>query len=262
MTKPYRILSFTAIIAVSISILLFSCSKDDVKRQAGYALVSFRLTDAPCDYDHLYIDVQGIEIHSDSTGWQSLEPFNAGIYDILELSNGLDTLLCQVLLPEGEISQIRLLLGDNNSLVVDGNNYELKVPSGAQSGLKLNLHKQLLANTSYTIWLDFDACKSIVEKGNGDYSLKPVIRAFADSTNGKIWGYVLPDSANAIVHAIENGDTVTSIADANGYYMICGLDGTYDLYFESGNVNLSDSIVSGVAVNYGSVVAMDTVILQ
>lgn len=233
-----------------------------VQNSSGYATVSFRLMDAPCDYDHLYIDVQGIEIHSDSNGWEALSPFNAGVYDVLELANGLDTLLCKVELPEGKVSQIRLLLGNNNSLVVDGSTFDMKVPSGSQSGIKLNLHKYLEANTSYNVWLDFDACRSVVEKGNGGYSLKPVIRAFADSANGKLTGYVLPDSANAVVYAINNGDSISAMPESNGYFMICGLDGTYDVYFQSNNTNISDSTISNVSINFGEIVSVDTVELQ
>ena len=146
--------------------------------------------------------------------------------------------------------------------MVDGNSQSLKVPSGSQSGLKLNLHQTLTANTSYSIWLDFDACKSVVEKGNGDYSLKPVIRAFADSANGKLTGYVLPDSANAVVYAIMNGDSISAAPEDNGYFMICGLDGTYDVYFESNNPNVGDSTISAVNINYGEIVSVDTVNLQ
>lgn len=244
------------------SVLFFSCNKDRTNILAQYASVEFRLTDAPCDYDHLYIDIQGIEIHSDSNGWESLEPFNAGIYDILELTNGLDTLLCKVILPEGEISQIRLVLGDNNTLVSNGNTYDLKVPSGSTSGLKLNLHKQLVANTSYTVWLDFDACKSIVVKGNGSYSLKPVIRAYADSSNGKLMGYVLPDSSQTVVHAIKSGDTISTIPASNGYFAICGLDGTYDILFEPANAAFSDSLIQGLSIPFGQIVSVDTVFMQ
>ena len=254
--------SLLAIISISLITLVFSCTKDEVKQALGNANIDFRLTDAPCDYDNVFIDVQGIEIHSDSMGWESVSPFNAGIYDILELANGLDTLLCQVTVPEGKISQIRLILGDNNSVVVGGTTHNIKVPSGSQSGLKLNLHQYFYANTSYTVWLDFDACKSIIEKGNGEYSLKPVIRAFSDSTNGKLTGFVQPDSALAVVHAIKGTDTVTSIPGANGAFTICGLDGTYDILFETANNNVNDSTIQGVTINYGQVVSLGTVQLQ
>jgi hypothetical protein len=240
----------------------YSC-RQDPGAILSRATIDFYLTDAPCDYDHVWIDIQGLEIHSDSNGWESVEPFNSGVYDLLELSNGLDTFLGTIDLPVGKVSQIRLILGDGNSLEIDGNSHDLKVPSGSQSGLKLNLHMDLQANTSYVVWLDFDACKSVVQKGNGEYSLKPVIRAFSDSTNGKLKGYVMPLSAGATVHAIDNGDTFRALPDTNGYWMITGLDGTYDVWvLPDTSSGLSDTLIPGVNVPFGAIVDMDTIQLN
>ena len=261
MNKPNLFIS-TGILAVVLATAVFSCSPDQIDPVNGTARLAIRLTDAPCDFDHLYVDVQGIEVHSESNGWQSLSPFNTGIYDILELTNGLDTLLCQVDLPAGTISQIRLILGDNNSLVENGQTFTMDVPSGSQSGLKVNLHQELLANTSYTVWLDFDACRSVVRKGNGGFGLKPVIRAFADSTNGKLRGWVLPDTVSSTVHVIDGSDTVSAIPNGEGYFLVCGLDGTYDVFVESGNPTFGDTLVQNVQVPFGSIVTMDTLLLH
>lgn len=246
----------TLILSLFAVLAFVSC-----ERSNNQAQVAFRLMDAPCDYEHVYIDVQGMEVHIDST-WYTLTPFNAGVYDILELANGLDTLLCDILLEPGKLSQLRLILGENNSLVLDGNSYDLKTPSAQQSGLKLNIHQDLLANTSYTVYLDFDACKSIVRKGNGDYSLKPVIRAFTDSTNGKLIGYVMPDSLSPVVNVIENSDTVTAIPNSSGFFMVCGLDGVYDVFIEANDTNYSDTLISNVTVSFGEIVDMDTITLK
>ena len=261
MKKTSIFISFSIILLAIVGIELSSCSKDAVNPE--YAQVSFRLTDAPCDYDHLFIDIEALEIHSDSNGWESITPFNAGIYDLLELTNGLDTLLCTTELPEGKISQIRLILGDDNQLVVDGTTHDIKIPSGSQSGLKLNLHKYLDAGTSYTIWLDFDVCKSVIEKGNGSYSLKPVIRTFADSTNGKLKGYIQPDSLPTYVYAIDNNnDSILSITNPDGFFMICGLDGSYDVWINPTDTTVTDSFITGVQVDFGKIVDLDTTFLQ
>ena len=253
---------FASIAALSVLFtFLYSCSKDPASPNQ-YAKVDFRLMDAPCDYDHLYIDIEGMEIHTDSNGWETVEDFNAGVYDLLELTNGLDTLLCQVELPEGRLSQIRLILGDDNDLVIGANTYPIKTPSAQTSGLKLNLHQYLDAGTSYTIWLDFDACKSVVVKGNGDYSLKPVIRAFSDSTNGKLKGIVQPDSLPTAVYAIDGSDSIMTISNPDGFFMICGLDGTYDVYFEPSDTALNDSLMQGVSVGFGEIQDLDTVKLK
>ncbi len=254
-------LLLTLLLATALTSFLHSCTKDP-SNPNRYAQVAFKLTDAPCDYDHLYLDVVGLEYHTDSNGWETADPFNAGIYDLLELTNGLDTLLCQLELPEGKLSQVRLILGENNELVIGSNTYPIKVPSGQQSGLKLNLHQYLDAATSYTIWLDFDACKSVVVKGNGNYSLKPVIRAFSDSTNGKLKGYVLPDSLPSYVYAIDGSDSFMTISRADGFFMICGLDGTYDLFIEPTDTSVADSLIQNIAVDFGEIVDMDTIQLN
>jgi hypothetical protein len=250
--------------AVMIMGLVYACNKDDLNNKSNRtSTVNFYLTDAPCDYDNVFIDVQALELHTDSNGWEAITPFNSGIYDLLELSNGLDTFLASEEIAGDSISQIRLILGSQNSVVVDSMSYDLKVPSGSQSGLKLNLHMALEADKSYTVWLDFDACKSIVKTGNGKYILKPVIRAYSELTNGQLTGYVMPLNADATVHAIENGDTFSAIPDTTGYWLIGGLNGTYDVLFEAGDTSsLNDETVSGVVVPLGTTIDMDTITLQ
>src|SRR5690349_13119408 len=182
------------------AIVMFSCSKDDTM-----ARLEIRLTDAPGDYEEVNIDIVGIEVHSDGAGendgWRSL-PVNAGVYNILELAGGLDTLLSAAEIPAGKISQIRLLLGQDNSIVVDGKERPLSTPSAQQSGLKLNVHAALTEGVTYKMTLDFDAARSIVQKGNGAYSLKPVIRVITEATSGAIKGIAAPAAATPAVYAI------------------------------------------------------------
>lgn len=244
---------------VSLILIMFfsSCKKDN-----QYTKLDIRLTDAPGQFDNVFIDIQGVEIHSDSGGWITASNFNAGIYDLLEFNNGLDTLLCAIDFPVGKISQIRLILGNNNAVVVDSVTYPLTTPSAQQSGLKLNLHMDLQPNVSYTILLDFDAAKSIVLNGNGTYILKPVIRAISDLSNGKIKGVVASMSAQPTVYAINATDTVSAIPDNNGFFMICGLNGTYDLLVSPGNSAFQDTVLRGIQVSWGSIINVDTITLH
>src|SRR5688572_26730265 len=169
----------------------FACESDEKTN----AKLQVWLTDAPGDYQEVKIDVQGVEIHAsendDGKGWTSVN-VKTGIYDLLELTNGLDTLLGEVELPAGKISQIRLKLGDNNSLVTDGQTFDLSTPSAQQSGLKLQIHQTLEEGITYKILLDFDVARSIVKTGNGNYKLKPVIRTITEAQSGAIKGVVDP----------------------------------------------------------------------
>jgi hypothetical protein len=246
-----RTLLILSVIGLTACGIFSSCKKDSDEQ--GVAKVNVHLTDGPADYDAILIDVQSVEIHSDVSGWVSIAPVLPGVYNLLDFSNGLDTLLCSANLPAGNISQMRLVLGNNNSIIVNGTSHPLSTPSAQQSGLKFNIHQELVANGSYDIWIDFDAAKSIVEQGNGGYSLKPVIRTYTALTNGKIKGFVLPVTAEAVVYAIHGTDTFSAIPAADGHYMFCGLpEGTYNLWFDAAtSTGFQDLYLPDVTVSLG-----------
>ncbi len=158
-----------------------------------------------------------------------------GVYNLLDFTNGLDTLLVEQELPAGTISQVRLVLGDNNQVKMNGEYYDIKTPSAQSSGLKLNLHAVLSEGLTYTLWIDFDAGRSIVEEGNGTFLLKPVIRAYTEASDGAITGVVEPIEARPYVMVISaNNDTTGTFADTiSGKFLIGGLnDGTYMINFK------------------------------
>jgi hypothetical protein len=74
------------------------------------------------------------------------------------------------------ISQIRILLGDSNTVMIDSVEYPLMTPSAQTSGLKVQVHTQMEPDSTYVIMLDFDPEQSVKELGNGKYKLHPVIR--------------------------------------------------------------------------------------
>lgn len=234
-------------------ILVVSCSEETKN-----ARLEIRLTDAPGDYEEVNIDIQGVQIHASSTdnggGWKSLE-INPGIYNLLEFTNGLDTLLGSIELPAGRISQVRLLLGPNNTLKIDGQTLALTTPSAQQSGLKLNVQADLLEGITYSILLDFDAARSIVKAGHsGKYILKPVIRAITEATSGAIKGEIANPAATPAVYAIIADDTLgTSFANAEGKFLIKGLQpGTYTVSFAPATGFVIED-KTGVSVTLGNV---------
>lgn len=219
------------------------------------ATLEVRLTDAPADFEEVNIDIQEVQVNNTNggSGWESLE-ITPGVYNILELTNGLDTLLGSIELPAGRIQQIRLVLGDDNTVKVDGQTYSLQTPSAQQSGLKLNLNTTLSEGISYTILLDFDAARSVVERGNKKYLLKPVIRAVEEATSGAIKGAVNPIDTTPVIYAITGQDTVaTAYTDAAGMFLIRGLDaGNYTVSVVPANGKATVT-KSQVSVSIGAV---------
>ncbi|MFN8776610.1 MAG: DUF4382 domain-containing protein [Flavobacteriales bacterium] len=105
----------------------------------------------------------------------------AGMYNLLDFQNGLVTLIVPPQqIPIGHISQFRLILGDDNYVVVGGVPFDLALSSQDESGLKLNLHEEINADEDYTIVVDFDASQSVLLQGNGTYRLKPALTATVD----------------------------------------------------------------------------------
>lgn len=238
-----------------------SCTDDTASN--GTATMAVRLTDAPANYDALNIDVQKIEFFTNS-GMQAATVVNPGIYNLLNFRNGTDVLLAQVQLPEGSLSQMRLVLGENNTVVIDGVEHKLSTPSAMQSGLKFNWHETLEAGGAYEVWIDFDAARSIVKQGNGTYALKPVIRTFSKLTDGQIKGYLKPAEANGSVHVLKATDTVaTAIPNLDGFYMFKGLaEGSYTVSFDADDkTGYKDQDTTSIGVTFGKITDLGTTTL-
>lgn len=246
------------IVAGAFAFLASACDSDEKN-----ARVQVWLTDAPGDFQEVNIDIKGVEVHvgdgDDDAGWRSLS-VNTGVYNMLELTNGLDTLLGEITIPAGEISQIRLKLGSNNTLRVSDEVFNLDIPSGQQSGLKLQVHQTLLGDITYKILLDFDVARSVLLTGSGQYKLKPVIRTIAEAQDGAIKGVVSPIASTPAVYAIKEMDTLaTGYTDATGHFLLRGLEpGTYTVSFEP-NSDFESTQKESVVVVIGQVTDLGVV---
>jgi hypothetical protein len=158
------------------SLFFASCKKD--KDMNGN--MSVQLTDAPGNYQQVNVEILKVRVNVDAasgnSGWYDL-PTNSGIYNLLALQNGLDTTIVNTAqIPAGNVQQMRLVLGTHNTIMVDSIVQPLDVPSGSESGIKLVGGISVPGNSNVTVLLDFDANQSIVDGGNGNYHLKPVVQ--------------------------------------------------------------------------------------
>ena len=164
---------------LGVILISFSCQKsnndntDDIGKEKKIAVY---LTDAPATYDKVNIDLVGVKINyeEDSENWVSLNA-NPGIYDLLSLQNGVSVMIASGEIKEGNIKEIRLELGTNNTIVVNGITKSLLIPSGAENGLKLKFPGQESINLQ-NLLIDFDAAMSIHKQGQGNYILRPVLK--------------------------------------------------------------------------------------
>ncbi len=240
---------------ISAFFVLEGCNDESGSANNETARIQFKLIDAPDErYEEVNIEIIDIQYNNseDQEGWLSLNPENGYPIkvDLTELVAGNSLLLADEIIPSGPINQMRLVLSDNNTLLIKGNDQviNLDTPSAEQSGLKLKLDTDLKGGFSYTFILDWNVNKSIVKAGNsGKYILKPVIRVNLEvnsgSINGIVKGEVLEDEIDGAVPLndvsvmvytdsdIYIGETYTN---ANGEFLIQGLDmGKYILKIET-----------------------------
>jgi hypothetical protein len=247
------------LLLITLGLMMTSCKKDKDETTQNYPY-NVRMTDAPGPYGAVYIDLKGVEI-TGNDGKTVVMNVNDGIYNLLDFSNGADTLIASGILTDATVQQIRLILGTNNSVIVDGISHPLSTPSADQSGLKLQVHQTLLAGITYSVLLDFDANKSIVDQGNGTYKLKPVLRTIETALSGSIRGKISPAGGLAIITATSASNlTYSSNVATSGDFLIMGLPpGIYSVtvtpVLPLNPVTQSNiAVTTGVSTNVGTIV--------
>ena len=237
-----------------VLLIMFSCNDDSDSGsetiKLGDPTISIRLVDAPGDYEAVNIEIIDVMIKMDSdndddNGWTSLE-VNDEIVNLLDFTGGFSKVLVEKFpIPAGTLSQMRLVLGDGNTIVIKDSNdedetFDLKTPSGQQSGLKVKVNEEVEEGYTYDFIIDFDVEKSIVRAGNsGNIILKPVLYATLEKSSGIIKGTVLPaDVLSKVSVLIDDNDTpdpeddivISAMTDENGAFALWGVPaGTYNV---------------------------------
>lgn len=222
------------------------------------------LTDMPaCGFDAVNVTVRKVRVHQSSSasdtdgGWTEMTLNPARKINLLNLTNGVLDSLGETLLMAGHYTQVRLVLESNsvtplaNSVVPTGGvETALVTPSAVQSGIKLVHEFDVPAGQRVDLVLDFDACRSIVKRGNGTFGLKPVIRVTPLLVNG-ITGFV--DTAlmgsNVMVTAQQGGNIVQATVpnpQTGAFFLARLAAGNYDVVFTADEH--ATSVISGVPI--------------
>lgn len=241
------------------------CKKDNsTPPPAGNPVFSVKLIDAPSAYGAVNVDIVGMEANT-GTGWITLALDNNGIYNLLDFTNGNSlALINDTAMAPCTITELRLILGTNNTVVVDGVIFDLTTPSGQTSGYKVKMDpQQLIAGGVYRLVLDFNTEKSIHETGNGTYILKPVVTGYLQTSVGSISGIITPFTGAYYVEATNAADTSgTYIIQANGQFFISAvLPGNYSVKFFP-NAGYLEKVVPGVVVAAGQTTQMGTIAVE
>jgi hypothetical protein len=162
-----------AMLTLTFMGIFYACTKSG--SAATTTELEVRLTDNPYNAQEVNIDLREVRVnYKDSAEWAVLQT-KAGVYNLLGLQNGLDTLIASGTIPGNFLGEIRFVLGTNNSIKIGNVVYPLTIPSGSESGLKLKAGRNL-NNGKDEVTVDFDAALSVHQDGNGNYMLKPVLK--------------------------------------------------------------------------------------
>jgi len=192
-------------VVLMLTISLISCGGSDSPAATG--TLNIKLTDAATSHQAVYVTIKEVHVHHETGGWVTLPELDLPqTVNLLELVNGVMLDLGIAELEAGHYNQMRLILEDSeevpdpqdppgnnilgkahpyfNYLVdADDNEIPLKVPSGGNTGIKLVNGFVIVADRANELVLDFDAHRSIVTKGNGNYGLKPTIKVLETVDN-------------------------------------------------------------------------------
>lgn len=277
-SSPLRLL------ALGSAIALAACGGDDdgffIGSGSSKGTLSVSMTDAPaCGFDHVFVTVNKVRVHTDpnadvnGAGWVDVTVSPAQRIDLLSLTNGVLATLGQTPLPAGTYQQIRLVLATNsfgalaNSVVPTGGTEQaLDTPSAIQTGIKIIRPFSVATNTVTGLVLDFDACMSVVVRGNGTFGLQPVVTALPTAVSGSVTG-VVAFAPGAQVFAERGGVVVkTTVADASGNFTLSPIEqsstvGNVDVVVvPTSGTGRGTGIVRGVPIVAGSSTAVATAV--
>jgi hypothetical protein len=275
-------LSFlTAIVAALVIVIaaFTSCQEEFVNEQEAQQKsgnLVIKLTDAPFPTDlvaEANVTINKIDIRK--TNEDDEYPFitlseEEQSFNLLDLTNGVTAILSDTAIDSGSYNLIRLYVSDASIKLTDETVYDLKIPSGAQTGIKVFIDPEVTIeeDSAPEVILDFDVSRSFIVQGNPNtpagikgFIFKPTIKASTVSTTGTLEGKVTDTADAAIIGAqvsIIAADTVytSSFTGDDGGYAILGIDpGTYEVQFAK--EGYKDSIVDNVAIAAANATLLD-----
>lgn len=286
-----KIMKITSLLfALVLTMLVFNACQKDTSPGAnsdGKQQVKVYLNDDPSyNFTKVLIDIQYVEVKIDSSNgnhhdddhdgdddhhghdsfgqWDTLG-ISPGVYDLLQLRNGVDTLLATGLVGQGRITKIRFTLGTNNSVWTDSVHSEpLSICDG-----RPYVYVKLLTNSIDTlpngqsiIRIDFNVQKSI-RRRNGHYCLQPELRSYCNSRTGEIEGKIIPRNIITLIKVYNATDTAYAIPFPwNGEFKIRGLnEGIYSVLYDPISP-YQDTLISNVQVSRGRETEMPDVTLH
>lgn len=294
LTAPKRVVGTLA--GVAAVLVFFACNKSSSSNSnpnipKGQSQVTMYMMDGPVSFFKVLIDIRQVAVEIDtattqnagdeddqwddtycgyhrttsnkSVIWDTLS-ISPGVYNLLDLRNGTDTLLASGLYPTGKILKIKITLGNDNTVYTDSTTYYPLEVFGPNPYFTINVSRtnvDNISNNDFKLWLDFNLARSIYF-WSGTYYLKPYVQVFNDMASAKVKGTVLPQGADALVMGVNGADTIYAIPFWGGSYQFRNVAaGTWSFSFKGIN-GYQDTTISNIAVDSARTVTLPTITLH
>lgn len=252
-----------------VPLLMVAC--DDDGTGVDSPQLSVVLTDSPCAlYAEATVDIGAIEIISADGPPEPLTDAG-GSHNLIELQNGVTADLATLAIDPGTYLQLRLVVTGARVTLADGLQFtdgstekELFVPSGAQTGIKINLSTAdgeegsgIEIDDNMILVVDMDVCQNFVVQGDpttaagiNDVLFTPLLRAVVRDVAGSISGSVTHTDGNVLTAdldgdgtaeaqsltvqaALQSSDVIEELQTLEASAITSTSDGSYTIHFLS-----------------------------
>ncbi|HEV3326891.1 MAG TPA: DUF4382 domain-containing protein, partial [Puia sp.] len=181
----------TAAVGVAAVLFIFACNKNNSSNSnsnipPGKSQMSIYMMDDPIAFTKVLIDIRQVAVEIDTASkqtdadeddewddnywgrhrdndnksviWDTLN-ITPGVYNLMDLRNGTDTLLATGNYPTGKVLKVRITLGSDNTVYTDSTTFYPLEVFGPNPYFTVNVRREnvdVIASNDFKLWLDFN----------------------------------------------------------------------------------------------------------
>ena len=159
--------------------LFTNCTKEEESSPIENSLVNVKLLGTQSQLNRFNLEILDVQLRvledeTDPNAWLSLNAINTGIHDLTDFTgNQVITLVDFEQVPSEFIYNIKLVFGDENTLVKNGVEYIIDIESDYDHASVNVLEKQLVENKLYDFTIELNIDESVRFPSQNEAKLNP-----------------------------------------------------------------------------------------